>query len=296
MAASPGTIADRQPVPPVLARLDYLGAQSERPFFHTTHAHLSRMAIDPREVTIRDARGATGLSLAREGFIPAEDPIPTLDLRDQAVRDSRYLIHLQERVCAATGAARVISDVSVLRLPDPQSFQVAIPTVHADYTAISARRMLLECQDRRLSTEDGAIDLQALVAGSIDAAPGAARYPQVLALNAWRPVTDPPHDLPLALCARNSIAPEDLCVADFLEEYSPDARYMSELLLCRANPDHRWYQFSAMGQDELLLFVEHDFAAPLSPPVMHAAFRDPHCPPGTAGRASVEVRLFAFFE
>jgi hypothetical protein len=118
----------------------------------------------------------------------------------------------------------------------------------------------------------------------------------VLAINAWRPITDPPHDLPLAVCAKNSIAVEDLRIADFREELSADWIYNGELLLCRHNPAHRWYQFSDMRQDELLLFVEHDFADPGHPPVMHSAFADPRCPPGTAGRASVEVRTFAFFD
>ncbi len=76
---------------------------------------------------------------------------------------------------------------------------------------------------------------------------------------------------------------------------SADWIYDGELLLCRPNPVHRWYQFSDMRQDELLLFIEHDFADPDHPPVMHSAFADPRCPPGAVGRSSVEVRTFAFF-
>jgi hypothetical protein len=281
--------------PTITATMNYLGEQADRPFYHTTHRHLSRLAEDPREVAIADARGLSP-SLSVEGFMLVADPLTGLDLRDPAVRDGAYLVHLQDRIRAATGAKRMVSDVSNIRLPNPDAFQVALRTVHADYTADSARRLLSESWDRRLDREDGLADTTALIAASLDASPGSRHYSRVLAINAWRPISDPPHDLPLALCASNSIDPGDVCAADFLEEYSETARYAGELSLCRANPGHRWYQFSAMGQDELMLFVEHDFARPDRPPVMHSAFADPLCPPNAAGRASVEVRTFAFFD
>ena len=296
MADSRPGIANPEPVPPLTARMNYLGEQIERPYFHTTHRHLSRMAVEPRDVTITDARGKSAVSLTREGFLLVDNSIPTLDLLDPEARDGHYLVHLQERIRAATGAVRVVSDVSNIRLPELDAFQVPVLTVHADYTAASARRLLTESRDRSLSIEAGTTDLRRLLAESIDAAPGRARYRRVLAINAWRTITDPPHDLPLAICAMNSIAVEDLRPADFIEEYSPDLSYTGELLLCRPNVAHRWYQFSDMRRDELLLFVEHDFADPDHPPVMHSAFADPRCPPGAVGRASVEVRTFAFFE
>jgi hypothetical protein len=290
-------MADLSIAPPVTARMNYLGEQAERPFFHTTHRDRSRMVLDPRDVTITDARGVAGLSFEDDGFMLVSDPLPAdWDLRDQPLRDGDYLVHLRDRILAATGAARVISDISIIRLPNPDAFQVPVLNVHADFTDLSARHLLIESWDQGLGKAAAAADLAQLLAESIDAPDGAARYARVLAINAWRPITDPPHDLPLAVCAKNSIAPEDLRVADFREELSADWIIDDELLLCRPNPAHRWYQFSDMRRDELLLFIEHDFADPTRPPVMHSAFADPRCPPGAVGRASVEVRAFAFFD
>jgi len=290
-------MADPSTIPPVIAQMNYLGEQAERPFFHTTHRDRSRIVLDPRNVTITDARGATGLSFANEGFMLVPDPLPaSWDLRDQPLRDGDYLVHLRDRIKAATGAARVVSDICIIRLPDPDSFQVPVLNVHADFTDASARNLLIESWDQGLDKPEAAADLARLMAASIDAPPGKARYQRVLAINAWRPITDPPHDLPLAVCAKNSITAEDLRVADFREELSADWIIDDELLLCRPNPAHRWYQFSDMRQDELLLFIVHDFSDPAHPPVMHSAFVDPRCPPGAIGRASVEVRTFAFFE
>src|SRR5262249_32891156 len=151
---------------------NYLGEQAERPFFHTTHRDRSRMALAPRDVTIRDARGDESLSFRDDGFMLVGDPIPGWDLRDDALRDGAYLVHLRDRIRAATGAARVVSDTSIIRLPDPDSFQVPVLNVHADFTDISARQMLVESWDQELGEAEAAADLARLIAESIDAPPG----------------------------------------------------------------------------------------------------------------------------
>src|SRR5512140_1849901 len=104
--------------PTINATMNYLGEQADRPFYHTTHRHLSRLTEDPHEVAIADARGLSP-SLSIEGFMLVADPLAGLDLRDPAVRDGAYLVHLQDRICAATGAKRIVSDVSNIRLPNP---------------------------------------------------------------------------------------------------------------------------------------------------------------------------------
>src|SRR5258708_7912478 len=109
-------MADLSTAPPVTAQVNYLGEQADRPFFHTTHRDRSRMLLEPREVVITDARGARGLSFGNEGFMLVSDPLPAgWDLRDQPLRDGNYLFHLRNRIQAATGAARVISDISIIR-------------------------------------------------------------------------------------------------------------------------------------------------------------------------------------
>ena len=106
----------------------------------------------------------------------------------------------------------------------------------------------------------------------------------------------PPHDVPLAVCKTGSLADTDIQVSDFIEEIEGSPPYQGELSLCRYNSAHEWFCVSDMTPDEVLLFIGYDYSNPGKCGAMHSAFRDPSCPPGAPGRASVEVRMFAFFE
>jgi hypothetical protein len=66
--------------------------------------------------------------------------------------------------------------------------------------------------------------------------------------------------------------------------------------MCRYNPEHRWFYYSAMRADEVLVFKGYDFDPESPSRLFHTAFDDPSAPVGTPPRASVEARAFAFFE
>ena len=280
----------------VHADMNYLGDQNERPLFHTSDPRQSRMKIDTHLMPIHDARALSSPSLDQEGFQLVRQNLPQIDYNNPVERDGTYLVLLQELIGAALGASRVITDTSILRLPGPRAFQVPVLTVHSDYTPASARRLLEESWNQERSREDGLAETAELVSQSLDALATDRRYGRVIALNAWRPISQPPHDVPLAVCDRTSIAPGDVRAADFIEEVPNDLPYRGELSLCRYNERHAWHCFSNMQPDEVLLFLGLDFSDPTRCGVMHSAFRDPTCPTGAPGRASVEVRAFAFFD
>ena len=81
---------------------------------------------------------------------------------------------------------------------------------------------------------------------------------------------------------------------EYTGEHLDNSRF--EFSLCRYNPDHRWYYFSDMHRDEILVFKGYDFNPDAPARLFHTAFDDPSAPPGTPPRASVEARAFAFFE
>ncbi|MDQ0472902.1 CmcJ/NvfI family oxidoreductase [Labrys wisconsinensis] len=278
------------------ARMNYLGEQADKPLFHTSDPSQSRIVIESHPVVMRDARALAAPSLDREGFVLIRQPLPPFDYRDTAQRDGPYLVLLQDVIREALGAAKVITDTSILRLPGPDAFQVPVTRVHCDYTAGSARRLLSESWDQTLGREAGLADTAGLMAESVDAAPGERRYGRVLAVNCWRTISEPPHDYPLAVCARPSLAPQDVRVADFIEEVEGGEPYRAELSLCRYNPRHAWYSYADMRPDEVLLFLGFDFSDPGQCGAMHSAFPDPACPPDAPGRASVEVRTFVLFD
>jgi hypothetical protein len=63
----------------------------------------------------------------------------------------------------------------------------------------------------------------------------------------------------------------------------------------RYSPTHRWYHFSEMTPDEVLICKAHATGPRQSHRVPHSAFTGPECPAGTTTRASVEFRGCALF-
>ena len=282
---------------PVMAAMNYLGEQPNRPLFHTSDPRQSRMNIESHIVPVHDARQLAGPSIDQQGFLLIEQELPDIDYQDQEARDGVYLTLLQDLVKESLNASKVVSDTSILRLSRAGASQVPVLTVHSDYTPASARRLLEESWDQEKSREEGLALTRALIEQSLDCpSESTRRYGRVVAVNAWRPISMPPHDYPLALCERSSLATDDVVIADFIEELSNGEAYRSELSLCQFSSDHTWYHVSDMRPDEVLLFLGFDFADPSRCGVMHSAFLDPECPPDVPGRSSVEVRLFAFFD
>ena len=60
------------------------------------------------------------------------------------------------------------------------------------------------------------------------------------------------------------------------------------------NPAHRWWYFSNMQRDEILLLKFHDSDRSKACRVPHTAFRDPNFPDALP-RESIEFRTFAYF-
>ena len=278
------------------AQFNYLGAQAEKPLYHTSDPAQSRMVLEPHAVPVHDARALEAPSLNRDGFQIVRQKLPALDYHSAADRDGPYLVLLQDLVRTALGASKVISDTSILRLPGKDAFQKPLVVVHSDYTPASARRLLEESWDQQKPQAEGLAETAELVAQAFNAPSQECRYKRVIALNAWRPISSPPHDYPLAVCQKSSLARSDIVVANFIEESLVGESYRGDLSLCRYNEGHRWYCFSDMSPDEVLLFLGFDFADDAPCGAMHSAFHDPGCPADAPGRSSVEVRMFAFFD
>ena len=110
-------------------------------------------------------------------------------------------------------------------------------------------------------------------------------------MQVWRPIDRPVVAHPLALAHAQSVAREDMIVA---ERRFPN-RVGQIYRLC-FNPNHEWFDFPRMRRDEAIVFKvydsEKDGRARFTP---HTAFVDPTTPPDALERQSIEVRTLAFF-
>jgi hypothetical protein len=61
------------------------------------------------------------------------------------------------------------------------------------------------------------------------------------------------------------------------------------------NPNHRWWYFSNMTREEIVLLKFHDSDSTRALRTPHTAFRDPSFPDAKI-RESIEFRTFAYFE
>jgi hypothetical protein len=117
------------------------------------------------------------------------------------------------------------------------------------------------------------------------------RYRYVF-INVWRPITEPVIDAPLALCDAACFNDDDLIMSDIIYKDC-----VLEIAYVRYNPKHRWYSFSHLRREEVVLIKCYDTArdgrARIS---LHSAFVDPTAPANAKPRQSIEVRTIAFYD
>jgi hypothetical protein len=136
--------------------------------------------------------------------------------------------------------------------------------------------------------------------------PDGKGYSRFIASSLWRCFSAPPQDCPLALCDARSVdvregVPNTLHIVDRLpaEEVMlgpmPNEDQALAAAIFRYNPEHRWWYFSNMTRDEVVLLKFHDSDRSRALRVPHTAFRDTSFPDARP-RESIELRSVAYFE
>lgn len=263
----------------VEATLNYLAAMTERPFFLVYEPPAGTPSRntrgDRRTVAIRDARDlAPEPSLDEQGFALLRHHTAVTDLYDAVRVRAVYYREMERLVRDATGAARVLAfDHNVRSAPHAErgenGAQPPVRFPHNDYTERSAPQRV-----RDLVGDEA----EALLAN------------RFVVINTWKPIRGPVLDTPLAVCEARSIQADDLVPSDL--------RYRDrtgEIYSLRFNPAHRWFYFSAMRADEVMLLKCFDSDRGHARFTAHSAFDHPGAPAGAPPRESIEVRTLAFF-
>ena len=225
---------------------------------------------DPREVTIEDARRRESeFTLDRNGFALIKAPTAVADFYSPEAIARDYYPEVECLLRETLGASRVaVFDHNVRNATQPG---LAVPSrqVHNDHTVNSAPRRVRD----HLGT-----DAEELLKHRFGI------------VNVWRPIRGPVLDSPLALCDARSFTDDDLIASDLVY-----AHVRGETSRVAYNSAHRWYYFSEMQPDEVLLIRVHDSAndgrARLS---FHTSFDNPLAA-GAPPRESIEVRTLVFF-
>ena len=267
----------------VEAELNYLRAGEGRPVSYTFEPPpgmpWTSGALEPRRVTIRDARplaAAGELSLDKSGFERIAHTSALTDFSDDAAIRSIYYSESEQVLLKATGAEKVVVFDHTLRdnlsgSRATASLREPVRRVHNDQTFVSGPRRVRD----HLPADEAAQRIKHRFA----------------IINLWRPL-DVVEQLPLALCDARSIAASDLVPSDLVYRDK-----VGETFSFTHNPAHRWYYFPKLRPDEALLLKIYDSrddgTARLT---AHTAFEDPTTPEGAAPRRSIELRALVFWK
>jgi hypothetical protein len=267
----------------VLGGVNYIGAMDERPRYFAQDHSRDKLVLDPRTVPIINARRlADPPSLDREGFALVRHRTAVSNFRDPEEVKRVHNPEIAALIRELTGADKaVVSGAGVLRFgersKDAGTLLNSWPArfVHIDTSNATAR----------------AFAARALPGGEAELA-GYRRYAHY---NVWRALSPPPQDVPLAICDARSVAAEDLVAADAVFDAPGVPEWQFEGLVIRHNTRHRWLYFADMDIGDALVFKTKDSDPEQPHHCPHSAFDDPSCPPGVPPRASVEMRVAAFF-
>jgi hypothetical protein len=255
---------------------------AQRPRYHAINSSRDVITRDRRKIRIEDARlRAQQPSLAREGFALFRHKSTVSDFSNQEEVARIYPREIERLLVDLSGADQVvIFGRGVLRfnehdLPESSRFHVLRPArfIHADISDSTVPAL----KESWRPTENGR---------------SVRRFAHY---NVWRVLTPPPQDIPLAVCDARSISTSDLVDADAITDTPGVPESSIVLVLLRYSPCHRWWYFSNMNREEVLIFKSYDSDPDQPCQVPHSAFKNPACPPGIASRASIEMRATAFW-
>ena len=255
---------------------------------------------EPHEVTIRDARAIREhFTLDSHGFVLLDHRSQVGDFFDSAQVDALYPGEAAAAIRAHTGADCVAPMGWMIRTSgDLGRYQrKTVNYEHKGGVQPPAGEAHVDSSPDRVDAMARALYERVF--------PGQRPYRRFLYTSFWRAFSPGPQDCPLALCDGNTVGDEEgttntLHVVDRVPSREEMLRPMPDLdklpaaAIFRFNPDWRWWYFSNMNRDEVLLFKFHDSRRRKPWRVPHTAFHDDSLP-GARPRESIELRSVAYF-
>jgi hypothetical protein len=259
------------------ATIAYAGRGVARPRYHSNDTSGDLLDIQPVPMDIRDARGLE-VTLDDAGFTLRKHTSAVGDFTDRAAVDAIHREEIVGLVGALSGADLVlVNSPGVLR-----------------FSERSAKSGTL---DNSRPARFAHVDISDTTAAEFAhrAAPEGRRVSRFAHFNVWRVISEPPQDVPLAVCDASTVKPADLILADAVFNSPNRPEWSFEGIVLAHSPDHRWHWYSDMTRDEVLVFKTNDSDAERAHCVPHVAFDNPGAGAHVAPRASIEMRAIALW-
>lgn len=248
--------------------------------FHANDLTLDTVQKDPRTVSVRDARHlADAPLLDLNGFALFTMPSGVADWRDAERVRAIHPPEIADFIGKLTGADRVVvTGPPILRWGErspeagTRDNSYAARLVHSDsYFSAAAHH-----------TQESNPEPQ-------------RRIRRCAHHNIWRAFSGPPVDTPLAVCDAQTVSDTDVIEASAAFDVDGDIVWRLPSMNFRHNPGHRWFFYSGMTPDEVLVFKRWDTDPAMARYVPHTAITDPGVGADAVPRASVEMRTIAYW-
>jgi hypothetical protein len=260
-----------------LAAIAYAGRGVGRPRYHSNDTSGDLLDIQPVPMDIIDARGRD-MTLDDAGFRLCSHRSAVVDFTDRAAVDAVYRQEIVGLIGGLSGADLVlVNNPGVLRF--------------SERSALSGKL------DNSRPARFAHVDISDATAAEFAAraAPEGRRLARFVHYNIWRVISQPPQDVPLAVCDARSVTPADLILADAVFNAPDRPEWSFEGIVVAHHPAHRWHWFSDMTRGEALVFKTNDSDLERAHCVPHVAFDNPDAGAQVAPRASIEMRAIALW-
>lgn len=272
----------------VRATIDYLVPSSRiNRRFWAPGKELNTGIYASHEVTVRNARLAGPFTLDEHGFCLGSHTTAISDWQGNYGADAPYALEVCEIAKRLSGADLIIPMGGMLRSSGTTSATIQPPAAeaHVDFTQRCAERIAGNLYRKRHPEGRG--------------------YRRFVAFSLWRALSNPPQDMPLALCEGRSVRDDEgtpNTKVDVSEIPSGDALFapiegeedMSAATIFHHSVNHRWWYFPDMTPQEVIFIKFYDSDHSTAWRCPHTAFRD-SSRPDAHERRSIEFRGIAYY-
>lgn len=253
--------------------INFSADSSDGGCWSNTSPELTQQKLLSREVEIRDASSLDrNASLQIEGFTRQNMPLHESAWQDAAWLEQVYLPAAAEMVKDISGADYTEPFLGGSMIRDSRTSSHAPPATfaHLDFSRQSMAPFV---------QASGSPDIR-------------QRYPRAIIFNVWRPITEPPQNPPLALCHLQTVEESNWVVGRTLGEGDVgDVEYLT----ISFNPSQCWYFYPELDLDEVIVFKGADTDPQEKMGCFHTAFSRDDLGTRAIPRASIEMRVIAFF-
>ena len=254
-----------------------VGSSTDMPVYYASSpgrdaAHDVDRGIKTQTISVEDARGNDDFTITAEfnqntcGVNLVNHHSTVENFLDSAIIKTVYEPEIESLLKEVTGCYRVAIFDHTVRASDPdirdvKNVREPSTLVHNDYTSNSGFTCL---------RENLGADAEKLKQGRFQI------------VNVWRPLVDPVENWPLAFCDTRSLETENL-----IDTIRKGRNHEGEIVLATHNQSQRWFYYSKMRPDEVLIFKTFDsIDNGYRPTTIHTAI-ELDVPEGTTPRESI---------